>query len=258
MQRRFSGPGLCAPSALLGRLAACGRVVLLQRREAQSASVRIPQGIKLSVSAFLAEMQGLSLCASEGKEVQSFQGEKRRGTNDLRLFTSHRAVDALPYSGAVSSLLRGKLPANLRQRFGSVRLHPSSLRRPGRLFLRPFHKKFSMQIRLISHAPGMSLALTSHLMTSAFPVFERRSAAQLDSALADPDFDLLHVEVEEDGARRDVGFVARWHLSSVDYIEHLAVDDSMRGRGVGSLALTTLFSQRRAGDKPSCSKSTRG
>lgn len=116
-----------------------------------------------------------------------------------------------------------------------------------------------MQIRLIAHKPGMSLALTSHLMTSAFPVFERRSSVQLDAALAAPDFELLHIEAKEEdhqeedqgnGAWREVGFVALWHLSSVDYIEHLAVDDSLRGKGVGSRALTTLFADRPEDAKP--------
>ena len=105
-----------------------------------------------------------------------------------------------------------------------------------------------MQIRLIAHKPEMSLAHTAHLMTSAFPVFERRSSVQLDAALAVPDFELLHIEVQgedqENDAWREVGFVGLWHLSSVEYIEHLAVDDSLWGNGVGSLALTTLFGQR--------------
>lgn len=111
-----------------------------------------------------------------------------------------------------------------------------------------------MQIRLIAHKPGMSLALTAHLMTSAFPVFERRSSVQLDAALAAPYFELLHIEAQEEdqgnGAWREVGFVALWHLSSVDYIEHLAVDDSLRGKGAGSRALATLFADRRKDAKP--------
>lgn len=101
-----------------------------------------------------------------------------------------------------------------------------------------------MQIRILPHASNKSLAFTRRLMATAFPVFERRSDAQLQAALSDSRFELLHIEaLDENNVFQEVGFVALWHLTSVDYIEHLAVDSSLRGKGVGSLALKTLFGE---------------
>lgn len=88
----------------------------------------------------------------------------------------------------------------------------------------------------IEKARSMPAAM-KRLYERSFPADERRPQASLDSGIASENIDLWLIQA--DGA--DIGFITVHALpSGVSYIEHLAVDDSMRGAGIGSAAMSLL------------------
>lgn len=74
-------------------------------------------------------------------------------------------------------------------------------------------------------------------MEAAFIREERRDPAPARALLQNPRYSVYHLE-EDDGQR--VGFVALWKLDGVTFIEHLAIDEAHRNRGLGAVALTLL------------------
>ena len=73
-------------------------------------------------------------------------------------------------------------------------------------------------------------------MENAFPYEERRSAHDQEICLADSRFEFFEIY---DGDK-DVGFVAIWVLDSFIFIEHIAIDENMRGCGYGSSAINLI------------------
>lgn len=71
------------------------------------------------------------------------------------------------------------------------------------------------------------------LYENSFPGKERRSPEAHLAALADP---LFHATAIRSGDRF-AGLLYYWDAPRFTYIEHLAVDTSMRGTGIGSKAL---------------------
>lgn len=71
------------------------------------------------------------------------------------------------------------------------------------------------------------------LYAESFPVFEQRTAPQQQAAFADERYRLT--VYAENGTL--IGFIAAWTLSDCIYIEHLAVNKTLRGKGYGSRLL---------------------
>lgn len=80
----------------------------------------------------------------------------------------------------------------------------------------------------------------------SFPVEERRDWADLLSRIDDVDSP-LNISVIEMGDGVAVGFITWWSFEEFVYVEHFAVDASMRGGGVGSDAIRKFVEQI---DKP--------
>ena len=73
-------------------------------------------------------------------------------------------------------------------------------------------------------------------MEAAFIREERRDPAPAKELLSHPRYALYHLE--EQGDR--VGFVAVWDLDGITFVEHLAIDEQHRNRGLGAAALELL------------------
>lgn len=77
------------------------------------------------------------------------------------------------------------------------------------------------------------------LYASSFPVFEQRTDAQQAAAFAAPSYRLTAwVEGET-----FIGFVAWWEFETYVYIEHFAVEGSLRGKGYGRAVLSEFISE---------------
>lgn len=68
------------------------------------------------------------------------------------------------------------------------------------------------------------------LYETSFPIFEQRTTAQQELALKDSRYELVLFKQDD----LFVGFVAAWIFEECVYIEHLAVNTQIRGRGFGS------------------------
>ena len=77
------------------------------------------------------------------------------------------------------------------------------------------------------------------IMTESFPVAEYRPYAAQRSLLLHPAY---HIYVKErDGI---CAFLAVWELDGLDFVEHFAVDSTLRGKGIGSQMLAALRARR--------------
>ncbi|MCI1881871.1 MAG: GNAT family N-acetyltransferase [Sporolactobacillus sp.] len=72
------------------------------------------------------------------------------------------------------------------------------------------------------------------LLEQAFPAVELRSRRRARALLDNRKYRLLEAETDR---RTFAGIIADWQLNDFRFIEHLAVDSSLRGRGVGSAML---------------------
>lgn len=77
------------------------------------------------------------------------------------------------------------------------------------------------------------------LYGTSFPIFEQRTEAQQRSAFEDERYN-LETYIEDD---KFIGFISYWEFDSYIYIEHLAINSSLRGEGYGSRLLRE-FAQR--------------
>ena len=73
-----------------------------------------------------------------------------------------------------------------------------------------------------------------HLYETAFPYAERRSLSCHVAAVA-AESDFFCYALHEDGAF--AGIIYYWLFADCVYVEHLAIADSLRGRGLGKAAL---------------------
>lgn len=71
------------------------------------------------------------------------------------------------------------------------------------------------------------------LYAESFPAFEQRTAPQQQAAFADERYRLT--VYAENGTL--IGFIAAWTLSDCVYVEHLALNKTLRGKGYGSRLL---------------------
>lgn len=90
---------------------------------------------------------------------------------------------------------------------------------------------------LSSPAPD-ELPLLREIYMESFPPEERRPWEKIVSPDAPDSPRLRVIRDESDGTA--AGLVTTWEFPDFIYIEHLAVDSRMRGRGTGALALKAL------------------
>lgn len=93
-----------------------------------------------------------------------------------------------------------------------------------------------MLVQIRSQADA-SMLFIQQLYESSFPWHERREWAQVIRLLAHPTMQLLLIR---DGLL-EVGFAIRWRVGAALYLEHFAVDPSLRGRQYGSRVLQELL-----------------
>lgn len=77
------------------------------------------------------------------------------------------------------------------------------------------------------------------LYETSFPLFEQRSAAQQQAAFGDKRY-RLYGYVEQGVF---LGFIACWVFDGYRYVEHFAVDTSLRGNGYGSRILADFIAE---------------
>ena len=68
-------------------------------------------------------------------------------------------------------------------------------------------------------------------MEGAFPIEEVRPPQKAKAQLRDPRYSIL---ISKNEADQILGFIARWDLGTSIFVEHFAVDSSLRGGGIGS------------------------
>ena len=78
------------------------------------------------------------------------------------------------------------------------------------------------------------------LYRQSFPVFEQRTPPQQRDAFGRDAYRLLAFTEN----RLFLGFIACWDLATCRYVEHLAVNDRLRGRGYGSRLLGDVSAAR--------------
>ena len=72
------------------------------------------------------------------------------------------------------------------------------------------------------------------LMSEAFPSIERRSYEDQKNLLFE---DLYNIIVDKDQNDNITAFIVSWEFSDFNFIEHFAVDNKMRGNGMGTSML---------------------
>lgn len=91
----------------------------------------------------------------------------------------------------------------------------------------------------LTHAEGERFALVDNLYCHAFPWHEQREAQAKQQALGHPGYAL---EAWYDG-ETFVGLSGTWRFGDYGYIEHLAIDDSLRAQGYGKRILGQLLTR---------------
>lgn len=90
--------------------------------------------------------------------------------------------------------------------------------------------------------PTTQLGKVYTLISTGFPIYEQRTAEQLGEALSDNRY---HFRAYlEDG--EVVAILAFWKMPTYVYIEHFAVIDESRGKGVGSQILKSFKEEMKA------------
>lgn len=77
------------------------------------------------------------------------------------------------------------------------------------------------------------------LYTISFPIFEQRTEVQQEKAFCCPHY-FLSAYTENEVF---VGFIGHWEFDSYIYIEHFAIDQTLRGKGHGSKILTDFINK---------------
>lgn len=78
------------------------------------------------------------------------------------------------------------------------------------------------------------------IMEDSFPSSEMRTYDGQKSLLNN---DFYHINVQTDDKDAVMGFLAYWDLSNCVFIEHLAVDENSRGKGIGGKLVDQIFKE---------------
>ncbi|MCM3698440.1 GNAT family N-acetyltransferase [Paenibacillus macerans] len=81
------------------------------------------------------------------------------------------------------------------------------------------------------------------IMTASFPEIERRTYAGQKELLSNPYYRLI---TEPDASKRLVAFLAVWEFPLFRFVEHLAVDPSVRGGGLGKKLMAAYLEKTQA------------
>jgi ribosomal protein S18 acetylase RimI-like enzyme len=73
----------------------------------------------------------------------------------------------------------------------------------------------------------------------AFPPDERREWSQLIDLLNNPDFSFIGIYFQQ----QIIGFMMIWNLHEFSFIEHFAIRESERGKGIGKQAIEKILAQ---------------
>ncbi|MDO5014762.1 MAG: GNAT family N-acetyltransferase [Clostridia bacterium] len=74
------------------------------------------------------------------------------------------------------------------------------------------------------------------MLNMIFPSDEHRDYQEQKNLLLNPEYTVKFIDEDE----KIIAFVAYWHFREFLYVEHLAVDNSKRNQGLGSLLLSFL------------------
>jgi ribosomal protein S18 acetylase RimI-like enzyme len=78
------------------------------------------------------------------------------------------------------------------------------------------------------------------LMEYAFPIEEVRPRENAKAQLKDPHYTIW---ISKNEADQILGFIAEWDLGSNLFLEHFAVDQTLRGVGIGSRMMAAYLAQ---------------
>ena len=79
-----------------------------------------------------------------------------------------------------------------------------------------------------------------HLMQISFPENEYRTYSDQKSLLTNPKY---HIITKENEQKNIVAFLAFWSLGDFNFIEHLAVSPTCRGKGTGTKLVSEFMSE---------------
>lgn len=79
-----------------------------------------------------------------------------------------------------------------------------------------------------------------HLMQISFPENEYRTYSDQKSLLKNPKY---HIITKENEQKNIVAFLAFWSLGDFNFIEHLAVSPTCRGKGTGTKLVSEFMSE---------------
>ena len=99
-------------------------------------------------------------------------------------------------------------------------------------------------MELIDRLTGDEVKALESLYVESFPPEERRAWSDVVARAECGTITLYGVRI--DG--RVAGLITVWHLGSVDYVEHFAIDPASRGAGIGGKVIEDVV--RRAGSRP--------
>lgn len=89
----------------------------------------------------------------------------------------------------------------------------------------------------VSNSDDLFFSEAWSLYEQAFPIMERRELELQCQLLSEERY---HFDVVKVGTEM-VGFIMWWHFHELVYIEHLATNESVRGRGIGEQIVKALL-----------------
>lgn len=92
----------------------------------------------------------------------------------------------------------------------------------------------------VQNANGRLYNAFKALYSSSFPVFEQRTEAQQAWAFGQAEYHLAGYTDEE----KWIGFISYWEFDTYIYIEHFAIDATLRGQGYGSRVLKAFVEKK--------------
>lgn len=98
-----------------------------------------------------------------------------------------------------------------------------------------------MKHTIIDHTQHSLYPVFKELYGISFPIFEQRTEAQQDKAFSSLQYRLVAYQEED----TFLGFISYWEFDTYIYVEHLAVNQSIRGKGYGSIILNKFIADTR-------------
>ena len=96
-----------------------------------------------------------------------------------------------------------------------------------------------MKSIIINNQSHVSYSEFKSLYSSSFPIFEQRTEEQQKIAFLHPQYHLIAYAEEN----KFIGFISYWEFPAYIYIEHFAVNESLRGNGIGSNLLNKFIGE---------------